>query len=205
MRFSDRRAVRGMLLLSAALLIQGCANEVASPAAGRPVLVPGEGIVVGSLVLDFGGSSPELRSAVLAQSSVSIAVRRVGGGVNDEMRFSTSREAWSTPGLERVTSTDRRLLFFRSLPPGEYVVARRTGLLLNSTFNDFYGDQGTRFTVQAGEVTYIGAEIVTSYAKHDWLGVASGRVRLCRRRCGRDGYQAGGSARVARCDRAGSQ
>jgi hypothetical protein len=170
---SIRRALVAMAWLSTALLLPGCANEVASPVAGQALLVPGQGVVLGSLVLDFGGSSPELRKAVIAQSSVTVVVRRVGGGISDEMSFSTSNAARSTPGLERFTDTDRRLLFFRSLPPGEYVIARREGHLLNSTFNSREGDQGTRFTVRAGQVTYIGAEIVTSYAKHDWLGVTS--------------------------------
>ena len=170
---SIRQAFVAIACLCAALLLPGCASEVASPAAGQALLVPGQGIVVGSLVLDFGHSSPELRKAVNAQSWVSITVRRAGGGMGDDMTFTTSAAARNTPGLERMTDTDRRLLFFRSLPPGDYVVWRRNGQLLNSTFNSMESEQSLRFTVRAGAVTYIGAEVVTSYAKRDWLGVTS--------------------------------
>ncbi len=171
---SIRRRLSGaVLLLAAALLMQACASEVPSPPSGRALQVPGQGIVVGSLGLVFGNSSPDLRTAIISQATVSIFVRPVGGGLGDDLSFTTTQQARGTPGLERVTDTDRRLLFFRALPPGRYVVWRRTGSLINSTYNVPDGDRGLHFTVRAGEVTYIGAHEVAAYSQRDWLGVTS--------------------------------
>ncbi len=152
--------------------VLACAAPSARAAASgdAPTLPAGQGLVAGTLVLDFQGSAPEMQGALFVATSMTLTIRRVDDPDARDIRFTMSPHDWETPGMARITNVDRRLLFFRALPPGTYEITDRSASAINRTV-DFRGnDQRPRFTVVAGVITYIGADVLKAHGHKDLLG-----------------------------------
>ena len=130
---------------------------------------PGQGIVAGTLVMDFQDSAPELRNVLIANSAMWLWIRRLNDPDAKDIGFSTrDRRA---PGMTRSTSSDQRLLFARSVPAGDYEITYRGVGALTESAGERLTEGKMQFTVAPGVITYIGAEVATAHGGKDWIGV----------------------------------
>jgi hypothetical protein len=159
-----------VLACAASLFQPGALAAEAASAVEEPSPVqPGQGIVAGTLVMDFQDSSPELRAALIAGSAMSVTIRRQKDSDAQDITFSTvDRRA---PGMTRATSSEQRLLFVRALPAGDYEITQRGVAALTSHVWDRIPGGALRFMVAPGVITYIGAEVVRAHGGKDWIGV----------------------------------
>jgi len=168
------RAARGGVLACAAWLLQpgevaAQPPQAASPVEGSAAVPPGRGVVAGALVMDFKDSSPELRNSLIANSTMSVLIRRRNDPDAKEVTFSSHDK--HPPGMTRSTSSDQRVLFVRALPPGEYEITHLgTGTLTSLAWQTIPGGS-MRFTVASDSITYIGDWVVRAIGGKDFIGV----------------------------------
>ena len=171
MRPSIRQVIGSAVLLCTTLLVVPGAGAAGVVPSDMPNPLPADqGVVAGTLVMDFQDSAPELRDAVLKLAGMSVTIRRADDPQARDIRFVTSPEEWGKPGVARVTGTDRRQLFFGALAPGAYDVTERAAYMSNRSVVIPTNGPPLRFTVAPGAITYIGAYVLKAHAGKNFLG-----------------------------------
>jgi hypothetical protein len=158
------------------LFLVGCAAPAPSLIgdASRPLMAPGEGLVVASVT--FKTHEPDYKRYGLIYSANYVPADQAKGGSKD-YAFSVGTYGFPSRSLDKAREPNETApdLMLVPVKAGKYKV-ERIGILGEGT-NAFWPTNPKVFEVVAGRVTYVGAAVIEYTTSYKGVGVLTPSVR----------------------------
>lgn len=165
-------------LLASVMVLSGCAplhSDLLDK--NRSLLAPqsNSGMVLASLGYRNSGGGTD---AYLGTTSLDVMVHSVAAPDAKPLRVSTTaymryNGAWGDAEVVRPSADGKRVLVGYSIPPGHYRLGETTARLFGFAEwrVSFQSNPAQQFTVEPGEVVYIGSHELDASSGNNWLGM----------------------------------